>query len=136
RFQVEEGRVQSETVIASHQDLGDLEGPGAARAAALRAPAPAPGGLIGARRRREQSMAHQEAPVARVIVLTCEDDYGVRDNQLVLLNRSGRALEELLADFKGATPGARSLCEEDFNEAFAAWASSQGYCGAVEWDEV
>ena len=81
-------------------------------------------------------MAHQEAPVARVIVLTCEDDYGVRDNQVVLVNRSGSALEELLADFRGAAPGASSLCEEDFNGEFAAWACSQGHCQAVEWDEI
>jgi len=74
--------------------------------------------------------------VARVIVLTCEDDYGVRDNQVVLVNRSGRALEELLADFKGAAPDARSLCEEDFNGEFAAWACARGYCESVEWDEV
>ena len=79
---------------------------------------------------------HANPSVTKVIVLTCEDDYGVRDNQVVLINRSGKSLEELLADFKGAAPGARSLCEEDFNEAFAAWACSQGYCEAAEWDEI
>ena len=81
-------------------------------------------------------MAHQEAPVARAIVLTCEDGYGVRDNQVVLINRSRKSLTELLADFKGAAPGARSLCEEDFNGEFAAWACARGYCESVEWDEI
>jgi len=79
---------------------------------------------------------HDEPTSPRVIILTQEDEYGVRDNQLVLLNRSGRTLEELLADFKKAVPGARSLSEEEFNEAFADWACSQGYCEAAKWDEV
>ena len=79
---------------------------------------------------------HEGPPGPRVIVLTCEDDYGVRDNQVVLLNRSGTALEELLADFRGAAPDARSLCEEDFNEAFAAWACAGGACESVGCDEI
>jgi hypothetical protein len=74
--------------------------------------------------------------MADVIILTCEDDYGVRDNQAVLLNRSGRTLGELIARFKGAVPDARSLTEEEFNEVFSDWACSEGLCERAEWDEL
>ena len=74
--------------------------------------------------------------MAEVIILTREDGYGVRDNQAVLLNRSGRTLDELVADFKGAVPVARSLREGEFNEAFADWACAGGLSERAEWDEL
>ena len=80
-------------------------------------------------------MTKREGP-PRVILLTREDRYGVRDVEIALLNHSGEGLGELVASFRRAAPGARSLAEVDFNEAFAAWACSQGYCESVEWDEI
>jgi hypothetical protein len=37
---------------------------------------------------------------------------------------------------KKAVPGTGSLCEEEFNEEFAGWACSRGYCEPAEWDEI
>ena len=71
-----------------------------------------------------------------MIVLTREDGCGARDVRVVLVNRSRTSLTELLAEFREAAPAANALCEEDFSEAFAAWACSRGYCESVGWDEV
>ena len=75
-------------------------------------------------------MANDEVPAGpRVILLTREDDYGVRDVRVVLLNHSGKDLGELVAAFREAAPGARS--GEGFDEAFSAWACSLGLCESV-----
>ena len=71
-----------------------------------------------------------------MILLTREDDYGVRDVRVVLVNHSGKDLGELVASFREASPGARSLSEEGFDEAFSAWACSLGLCESVGWDEI
>src|SRR5262249_9625991 len=104
------GRELSTAPPAGDEDAGDLAGGDAARPGAVKPDegfrARAPGGLTGKGRaragrrprvppRRRRVPDHEEPPGPRVIVLTCEDGYGVRDNQVVLLNRSGRTLEEL-----------------------------------------
>src|SRR5262249_44197246 len=110
RLQAAEGRKCPEEAARRHEDAGHAPRPGAARPGAV-GPAEGfrartPGGLTGKGRagagrrprvptRRRRVPQHEGPSVARVIVLTCEDDYGVRDNQAVLVNRSGKSLEEL-----------------------------------------
>ena len=68
----------------------------------------------------------------KVFILQLEDEYGVFDNDVVLLSPEQNDLKRLLDMY----PGERDVDRGEFNESFADWCVRRGFAQRADWEET